>query len=288
VALWSAGLAAAPGLLAEERAKPLLSVARGADWEKLVLTALEPLGGMPAFVKKGAKVVLKPNIGWDRRPDQAGCTHPAVVKALARACLDAGAARVSVFDRTCNDERRCYATSGIQAALESLNDDRVVVSFLDERKYVPVKIAKGKSVTEWSFYKEALEADCFINVPVAKDHGLSRLTLCLKNVMGVIGGNRGQIHQDMGQRLADLATVLRPTLNVVDATRILMANGPQGGNLADVAVKNTVIASVDPVAADAYATRLFGLKPEDVSSTVAAAAMGLGEMSMGRIRVVRG
>ncbi len=130
-----------------------------------------------------------------------------------------------------------------------------------------------------------LTADCYINVPVAKHHGLSRLSLGLKNVMGVIGGNRGKLHHNLGQELADLATVIRPTLTVIDATRLLLRNGPQGGRVEDVKIADTVIASADAVAADAYATTLFGLKPEEIDSTVAAYRMGLGEMDLQRLTV---
>jgi len=266
---------------------PTLALATGTDYEKLVAKILGALGGMKKFVKTGAKVVVKPNIGWDRNPAQGANTHPQVVKALVKQALDAGASKVMVFDRCCNDTRRSYANSGIAEAVESIGDRRVVCEFMDDRKYVPVKIAKGVSITEWQFYKDALDADCYINVPVAKHHGMSRLTLGMKNVMGVIGGNRGLIHQSMGQRLADLNTVIRPKLTVIDATRILLRNGPQGGNLADVKVLDMVMASADPVAADAYATTLFDLKPDAIDSTRAAYQAGLGEMDLSKIHVLK-
>ena len=147
-------------------------------------------------------------------------------------------------------------------------------------------IAAGRSLTRWEIYKDALTADTYINVPVAKHHGLSRLTLGLKNSMGVIGGNRGRLHHDIGQKLADLATVIRPALTVVDATRILVNNGPQGGRLKDVEQRDTVIASVDPVAADAFATTLFGLSPEAIASTVAAYDMGLGQIDLTKVHLL--
>jgi uncharacterized protein (DUF362 family) len=161
----------------------------------------------------------------------------------------------------------------------------VKLEHIDDRKFIPVDIEKGISLTRWDIYKEALLADCYINVPAAKHHGLSRLTLGLKNNMGVIGGNRGRLHHDLGQKLADLATVVKPHLTVVYATRMLMKNGPQGGRIKDVRKADTVVASADPVAADAYATTLFGLRPEEISSTVAAHKMGLGEMNLDRISV---
>lgn len=293
VLLWSAGttlalprLTIAPEVLAEERPAPLLSVAKGEDYAALVAKVLEPLGGMTHFIKPGDRVVVKPNIGWDRNPEQAANTHPQVVQAVVRQALAAGAGKVQVFDRTCNEQRRCYTNSGIEQAIRELNDNRAVIEHIDNRKFVPVEIAKGKALTRWEIYKDALDCDCYINLPVAKHHGLSRLTLGIKNSMGVIGGNRGSLHHDLGQSLADLATVIKPKLTLIDATRILLNNGPQGGNLADVRRMDTLIASADPVAADAYATTLFELRPDAIDSTVAAYRMGLGEMDLEKIRVV--
>jgi len=293
VLLWSAGTTLAlprftivPDAMADERPAALLSVAKGEDYTALVTKVLEPLGGMNQFIKPGDRVVVKPNIGWDRSPEQAANTHPKVVQAVVRQALAAGAGKVQVFDRTCNEQRRCYANSGIEQAIRELNDNRAVIEHIDNRKFVPVEIARGKALTRWEIYKDALDCDCYINLPVAKHHGLSRLTLGIKNSMGVIGGNRGSLHHDLGQSLADLATVIKPKLTLIDATRILLNNGPQGGNLADVRRMDTLIASADPVAADAYATTLFELRPDAIDSTVAAYRMGLGEMDLEKIRVV--
>lgn len=296
VAAWSAGVTALPPLfrivpeaLAAERPEPRLVVAKGEDYEALVARALEPLGGISAFVKKGQRVVVKPNIGWDRKPEQAATTHPLVVKAVVKAALDAGASKVMVFDRTCHESRRCYASSGIIESIKDIDDGRLSWDYVEDRdrKFVPVKIERGKDLKTWEFHKDALDADCYINIPIAKHHRLAKLTIGLKNVMGVIGGNRGQIHQALGDRVADLNTVIRPKLTLVDATRILVRNGPVGGNLDDVKVLHTLIASPDTVAADAYATTLFGMKPSDVDSTKAAHALGLGEMDLDKIEVVK-
>ena len=293
VFLWSAGATLAiprislPQLaLAGENPPALLSLATGEDYPGLVSRVLAPLGGMAQFVRPGDKVVVKPNIGWDRSPDLAANTHPLIVRTLVALALEAGASRVLVFDRTCNEQRRCYASSGIEQAIRDLGDRRAVIEHIDRRKFVPVQIAKGKALTEWEIYRDALECDCYINVPIAKHHGISRLTLGLKNSMGVIGGNRGSLHHNLGQNLADLATVIRPKLTVIDATRILLRNGPQGGDPEDVRKLDTLIASADPVAADAYATTLFELKPDAIDSTVAAYRMGLGEMDLERIQVL--
>lgn len=266
---------------------PTVSVAQGTDYAPLVKTVLAPLGGMAAFVQSGNRVVVKPNIGWDRSPEQAATTHPDVVKAIVQLALDAGAAQVLVFDRPCDEVRRCYVSSGIQAAVESINDKRAQIIFVEDRKFVRVKVEKGKSLREADIYKDALDADCYINVPIAKDHGSSGLTLGLKNAMGVAGGNRGIIHMDLGKRIADLNTVVRPKVTVIDCTRILLHNGPTGGSLADVRVLNTLIASTDIVAADSYATTLFGLKPSEIASTQAAYDLGLGEMDLSKVDVVK-
>jgi uncharacterized protein (DUF362 family) len=197
VLLWSAGVTAAipsfqivPELLALEKQPPLLSHARGKDFYKLVAQALEPLGGIGTYVKSGDNVVIKPNMAWDRNPAQAANTHPLVVKALVELCLEAGARKVRVFDRTCNEERRCYVNSGIQEAMNTIKDSRLNFYHPDSRKFVPVDIKRGKAVKRLEIYKDALEADTYINVPVAKHHSLSTLTLGLKNSMGVLGGNR--------------------------------------------------------------------------------------------------
>jgi len=292
--LWSAGLTTAipsfrivPELLAMEKQPPKVAHAKGKDYYALVARVLEPLGTMSNFVNTGDRVVIKPNMAWDRNPAQAANTHPQVVKALVELSLDAGAKKVMVFDRTCNEERRCYVNSGIQEALETVKDSRLKYFHPDSRKFVPVNIKRGKAVRKLEIYKDALEADTYINVPVAKHHSLSRLTMGLKNSMGVLGGNRGNMHHNLGQKLADLATVIRPKLTVIDATRILLRNGPQGGNLADVKILDSIVASADPVACDAYATTLFDLQPEEISSTVAAYKLGLGEMDLTKMQIIQ-
>ena len=263
---------------------PVVAVAEGKDHAGITRKALAALGGMGSFVRAGNVVVVKPNMGWDRGPEMAANTNPVVVRTIVEEALKAGAKKVKVFDRTCNDERRCYVNSGIQAALKGMK--KVEVKFLEPERYRTVSL-KGRVLGQWELYDEALDADVFINVPVAKHHGLTRLSLGLKNIMGVMGGNRGTIHRRIDDSLADINAVLKSHLTVIDATRILTANGPQGGDLRDVKILNTVIASRDIVAADAFATTLFGLKPSDIGVTVAANRRGLGEMNLSRMRIVR-
>ena len=265
---------------------PPLAVRKGQDVSLLVKETLHALGGMENFVKSGDVVVVKPNIGWDRTVELAANTHPEVVKTLVELCLDAGAKQVRIFDRTCNDERRCYTQSGIRAAVESVKSDRVSLEYMDRHGYKELAIHGGKAFDRWQFYMPVIEADRLINVPIAKHHSISRLTLGMKNLMGVIGGNRGRLHHKIAESLTDIASVIHADLTVIDATRILVANGPQGGRVEDVRNPETLIASPDMVAADAYATTLFGLKPEDVSTIVAAAQRGLGVMDLKQVRMV--
>lgn len=262
----------------------VVSVAEGKDYGAITRNAIAALGGIQRFVRQGDVVVVKPNIGWDRRPEYGANTHPLVVKAVVEECLRAGAKRVKIFDNTCNDPRRCYENSGIPAALKGMSG--VEVKHPESDRYKTVKI-NGVFLKEWELYDEALAAQVFINVPIAKHHGLTTLTAGLKNLMGIMGGNRGYIHRNIEEAMADVNRVVKSHLVVVDATRILTNHGPQGGNLKDVKVLNKVMASTDIVAVDAYATTLFNLDPKDIPITVAAHKRGLGEMNLNRIKVVK-
>jgi uncharacterized protein (DUF362 family) len=268
---------------AEAAERPDLVVARGAGRSPSLITkaAIDALGGMKRFVSRGDVVVIKPNIGWDRTPEQAANTNPEVVAAVVKLCFDAGAKRVKVFDRSVNDPRRCYKQSGIADAASALGAE---VSFIDDRRFRDVSI-KGRVLTSWPLYADALEADKIINVPVAKHHGLAKLTMSMKNWMGIMGGQRGRIHQKIGECLADICLVVKPTLTVLDAVRVLTTNGPQGGSLADVKKLDTVIVGVDQVGIDSYGATLFGMKGSDLSYVKAGAAAGLGVMDLSRLKI---
>ena len=262
----------------------VLATAEGKDYAAITKNVIAAVGGIQTFVKKGDTVLVKPNMGWDRRPDFAATTHPVVIKTIVEECLRVGAKKVKVFDNPCNDMRRCYENSGIQAALRGMKD--VEVKFMENERYKNTKI-NGTFLKEWELYDEALSANVIINAPIAKHHGLTRLTLGLKNMMGITGGNRGYFHRNMEDALCDLHSFVKCQLTLIDATRILTDHGPQGGSLKDVKVLNKVIACTDVVAADAFATTLFGLKPEEISTTVAAHKRGLGEINLSKVKVVK-
>jgi uncharacterized protein (DUF362 family) len=270
----------------QEAPQPLLAKAEGTNYANLVGDTIGALGGMKKFVNPGEVVVVKPNMAWDRPPEMGANAHPAVVRQVVALCLDAGAKQVKVLDNTCNDARKSYTNSGIKAAVEGIKDPRAVVEFVDERRFVQLTVEKAKALKKWYFYKDILEADRFINIPVAKHHSESRVTMCLKNMMGAIGGWRGRIHVGLHQNIADMNLLLRPDLHILDATRIMLKNGPSGGKIEDVEVRNLVFAGTDPVALDANGTTLFGLKPTDIGYIVKSHEAGRGEMDLNKIKFV--
>jgi len=267
--------------LAAPTAPPDLAVAHGASPEQTVKAAVEALGGMQRFISRGDIVVVKPNIGWDRVPEQAGNTNPAVVAALVKLCYDAGAKKVKVFDRPVNDPRRCYVQSGIEAAARAAGGD---VQFVDDRKFREMEI-KGLALKSWPLYAELFEADKVVNVPIAKHHSLAKLTLSMKNWMGIMGGSRRMIHQKLDESLVDLAMKVKPCLTVLDAVRILTDNGPQGGDLRDVKKLDTVVAGTDQVAIDSYGATLFGMKGSDLGYVRLGAQHGFGVMDLDKLRI---
>ncbi|HMK60225.1 MAG TPA: DUF362 domain-containing protein [Dissulfurispiraceae bacterium] len=258
-----------------------LIVATGSRPDKITRAAVEALGGMKKYISKGDVVVVKPNIGWDRLPEHAATTNPDVVATVVQMCFEAGAKKVKVFDRTVNDPRRCYIQSGIMQAAKNAGAD---VSYVDERKFKDTAI-NGISLKSWPLYEDVLNADKVINLPIAKHHGLSKLTMSLKNWMGIMGGQRSQIHQRIDESLVDVSRAVRPVLTILDAVRILTRNGPQGGNPADVKRLDTVIAGVDQVAVDSYGATLFGMKGSDLGYIRIADKSGLGTMDLSKIKV---
>ena len=257
-------------------------VAQNGSPSDMMKTAVNALGGMSHFVSKGDIVVVKPNIGWDRTPQQGANTHPEVVTEIIKMCHEAGAKKVKVFDRTCNDARRCYRRSGIEKAVKEAGGE---IRHIVEARFAKIDIPKGKVLKSWEFYKDILECDVFINVPVAKHHSLTRLSLGVKNIMGVLGGDRGEIHNGIDQKLADLCTVLRPHLTIMDATRILVANGPQGGSLNDVRQTKTIIGGTDMVAVDSFTATLFDFQGKDIGYISRCHEMGLGEMDLKKMNI---
>ncbi len=262
----------APGARGAGSAPARCALAKNGEPAALTRAALAALGGMGRFVRSGQIVVIKPNIGWDKTPEQGACTHPAVVATLVELAFAAGAGEVQVMDHTCNDARRCYARSGIAAAAEA-GGARVI--HLRPGRGVETRIG-GELIPAWPVFREVLAAGVLINAPVAKHHGLSRATLGMKNWFGAIDGRRNQLHQEVARASAELAAFFKPHLTVLDGTRVLLRNGPQGGDLADVSHPRVVMAGADPVAVEAFGGTLLGLAPEDLPQIALAEQKGLG------------
>jgi uncharacterized protein (DUF362 family) len=227
----------------------------------LLKTALHEYDGMNHFISRGDIVVVKPNIGWDRAPQYAANSNPELVAEIIKACYAAGAKTVKVFDNTCNNPRRCYKNSQIEEKASAVDAE---VSQIRDEKFVKIPLKNSKILSEWPVYKDYLEADKVINVPIAKHHSMSRVTLGLKNLMGVMGDNRGSLHSDFDFKINDIAGNILPALTIMDAYRILTANGPVGGNLAHVKLTKTLIVSPCVVTTDYLALELFGLTLTEV------------------------
>ncbi|UCG61102.1 MAG: DUF362 domain-containing protein [Candidatus Zixiibacteriota bacterium] len=234
--------------------------------------ALDAVGGIKRFVQPGEKVTIKPNIGWDRTPQQAADTNPILVGEVVRLCLQAGASEVIVTDVPCHDARRCFIRSGIREAAEKAGATVILPQASD---YITTDIG-GKLLTTWPVLKYFVQTDRLINMPIVKHHSLSGCTVAMKNLYGILGGRRSQLHQKIDQSIVDLAAFSTPTLTVTDATRILFRNGPTGGSLDDVAIEDSVICATDQVAADARAAEFLGLSAENVGHIVLAEKTGLG------------
>ncbi|MEW6599984.1 MAG: DUF362 domain-containing protein [Nitrospirota bacterium] len=260
-----------------------LVVASGKSPAEITRAAINAFGGMKKFISRGDIVVVKPNMAWDRLPEQGANTNPEVVAAIVALCYEAGAKKVKVFDRPVNDARRCYIQSGIAGAAKAAG---AAVQYMDDRKFKNIKIG-GEAIREWPLYQEIIEADKVINVPIAKHHGLAKLTMSMKNWMGVMGGERNRIHQKIDRSLVDLSLVIKPTLTVLDAVRVLTVNGPQGGRLEDVKKLDTVIVGTDQVAVDSYGASLFGMKGSDLGYVRMAAESGLGTMDLSKVNIMK-
>lgn len=240
---------------------------------KLTEQAMEAIGGMKRFVKSGDVVWVKPNMAWDRTPEQAANTNPDVVKTLVRLCLEAGAKTVKVGDNPCNDAVKSYTNSGIEAAAKEAGAQ---VVYLDRKRFKETEIG-GPVLKSIPLYPEILESDLIINVPVVKHHSSTTVTLCMKNYMGVVE-NRRKFHQDLPGCIRDITAYIKPRLSVLDAMRILTANGPTGGNLEDVKRMNLVAAGVDIVALDALGCELLGHQPDTIGTVTAGFEAGLGQI----------
>lgn len=247
--------------------------------------AIESMGGMKKFVRKGQTVCVKPNIGWDVIPEKAADTNPLLVKRIIEHCFNAGAKDVYVFDNTCDNWRRCYSNSGIEKAAGDAGAK--VVSGATEGYYQQVDLKNGRTMKNAKIHEVLLNSNVFINVPVLKHHGGGRITIGMKNLMGIVWDREFMHRNNLHQCIADLSTYRKPDLIVVDAYNVMMKNGPRGVGLDDLELMKSQIISTDIVAADAAAAKLFGMNPEDVPYIKMASDMKLGTMDLNKMKINR-
>jgi uncharacterized protein (DUF362 family) len=272
-------------LLAAEQLPYDLVAVKGGEPEAMFDRGIEAFGGMKAFVKKGQRVVIKPNMGWDVPPERGGNTNPRLVSRIVKHCLDAGAREVVIFDHTCDDWRRSYKNSGIEAAAKDAGA-KVAPAHTDGT-YHDVTLASGKTLKAARVHELIMESDVFINVPILKNHSSTKLTVSMKNLMGIVW-DRGYWHKnDLHQCIADFAAFRKPDLNVVDAYYVMKQNGPRGVSVDDVLTMKSQLLSRDMVAVDAAAAKLYGMPPDDVGYIRIAAAQGLGRKDLEKLNIKR-
>lgn len=255
---------------------PRVAVARGTDAVANVRAALGALGGIGQFIRPGDRVLLKPNAAFDRTPALGANTSPEVVGEVARLCRAAGAREVIVAEHTLYTAERCFASSGIGAAARRAGARIHIPSDSD---FTEARI-HGQVIDAWPVLKVLYRVDKVINLPTAKHHRLARASLGMKNWMGVLGGKRRRWHQKLAESVADLSRALRPTLVVLDASRLLLRHGPTGGRLSDVAPGHHIVAGWDQVAVDAQGAALLGAPVTEVGYITAAARLGLGRIHL--------
>lgn len=268
-----------PKAWAESRS--LVTEAKGGTMENRLRKVLAPLGGIERFVSRGSRVVLKPNAGWARKPEEGANTNPELIYHLTKMCFKAGAKKVEIYEHTCDSYQLAFRESGIQEAVESAGGK--IYSAHNQKLYQNIPIPRGKTLKSCQVIKPVLEADCLINVPVTKVHSAVPVTLGLKNWMGVVLDRGFWHYAGLEQCMVDLATRVVPQLTIVDATQLLLTNGPKGpGKLQKL---DMLMAGTDPVACDAIAATLFKIDPSALKYLVMAKQMGLGECDLNRIEV---
>ncbi|MDR1198236.1 MAG: DUF362 domain-containing protein [Prevotellaceae bacterium] len=262
----------------------------GGEPAQLYAKAIESMGGIGRFVKKGQSVVIKPNIGWNKAPELAADTNPLLVSALIKDCFSAGASEVAVFDHTCDEWRSCYKTSGIEDAVKAAGGKMLFAH--EEKYYREVSLPRGKRLKTVKVHEAILDYDVWLNVPILKNHGGARMTIAMKNSMGVVWDRRYWHSNDLQQCIADFATLnKKPALNIVDAYRIMTQNGPQGKGANDVQLAKAIFMSIDPVAVDTAAVAFFSQYREmtinDASHIKLGEELNVGTTKINELKVER-
>ncbi len=258
---------------------------RGGSAADMFDEAMKSFGGMKSIIKPNSRVLVKPNIGWDAVPERAANTNPLLVNRVVQRCYEAGAKEVLVFDHTCDAWQNCYTSSGIEKAVSDAKGK--IVPGNHERYYGEVTVSKGKRLKSTKVHELVMETDHFIDIPILKNHSGAKVSLGMKNHMGIVW-DRGYWHRnDLQQCIADFATFRVPDLTIIDGYNMLKRNGPRGVSVADVVNLKAQIVSRDIVAADAAATRFLNFDPKEIGHIQLAAEMGVGRMDIENLKINR-
>ncbi len=293
VALGGAFLLGGPGRLfagaSTPGAPPDLAAVKNGEAGAMFNQGIRMMGGMKQFVKKGQTVVVKPNMGFNYAPEFGATTNPALIKTIVDHCLGAGAKKVYVFDHVASSSQgmapQCYKNSGVE---DAARDAGAIVAPAHAEKYYQNVVVPGAKILQGAKVHELiLESDVLINVPILKSHGYTHMTMAMKNLMGIVWDRMVYHFSDLDQCIADFCLYKKPDLNVVDAYRVLMRNGPRGSTLENVAIMKTLLISRDIVAVDAAAAKVFGKAPETLRYLTLGHEMGLGNMNLNELNIQR-
>lgn len=262
---------------------PSLVMVKNGQPAEMIKKVLEMLGGMSRFVSKGDVVLVKPNISWARTPEYAATTNPELLGELIAQCYQSDAKSVIVLDRPCDEARRSYKDSQLEEVAKKAGAD---VRFVRDNDFSDMPIPDAYILKSWPINKAVFEANKIINVPILKQHSIPKVTMGFKNMMGLVGGNRGRLHASFHEKIVDINRVIIPQLTILDAFRVLKYNGPSGGNLEDVEKMKTIIAGTDRVLVDAWGAKIFGVDPTSIEYIKLANKAGMGEMDTNKFKPV--
>jgi len=269
----------------------MVALKGGKGPDELFKKGIAFLGGMKKFVKRGQKVLIKPNIGWDRSPEYGANTSPELVGVIIKECLNAGAAEVYVFDHTCDSWKNCYKNSRIEEYTK--NNGGKVVPANSQEYYIKTNIPRGKILKEALVHKLFMECDVVINVPILKHHSSAGVTASMKNLMGVVWDRSEWHRNDLHQCIADFATLRKIDLSVLDGWRVMVKNGPRGYSASDAIKYEYLFISADPVAIDSAGVSVLSRanssigKAEDIRYIKLASEYGLGKTNLDKMNIKR-
>jgi len=254
--------------------QPMMSIVEGTERDNMLTKAIELLGGIKRFVKPGETVMIKPNVAFQSPPILGATTHPDLVKRMVELCFEAGAGRVIVTDNPINDAASCFTITGIRQAAEKAGAEVIIPR---EGLFSNISLKGAELIRNWPVYNKPVnQADKLIGITPLKDHHRSGASMTMKNWYGLLGGRRNIFHQNINTIIAELSMLVKPTLVVLDGTKVMMTNGPTGGSLSDLRNGNTLIAGCDMVAVDAFGAGLLDLKPSDLPYLAKAQRAGTG------------